>query len=73
MICSGCSKEIEVGGRYIIDTASSFIDEEDNPVFNDIAAMVFGASDEGKLIYCEDCTEEGGDHKFETYLPLGEQ
>lgn len=65
MNCSGCRREIEVGDHYIEDTASGFIGKDANPELDSIIADIFGGSG-GKVIYCEDCTQEGGDYMFET-------
>lgn len=64
MRCAGCSRDLEVGDHYIEDTASGFLGQGDG-AGDDVIAMIFGGRD-GKVIYCEDCTQEGGDYMFET-------
>lgn len=64
--CVGCNREIEVGDRFIFDTTAGFLKTDANPEVDDIIAGIFGASD-GKVRFCEDCTEPGGDYFFETY------
>lgn len=63
--CAGCNDEIEVGDRFIVDTSSGFLKSDAEPVVDDIIASLFGGSD-GKVRFCEDCTEPGGDYLFET-------
>lgn len=70
MKCAGCNRELEVGDRYIEDSATGFMESHGDgpsavPDFDDLAALVFGGSD-GKIRYCEDCTQPGGDYLFET-------
>lgn len=70
MNCAGCRREIEVGDHYIEDTPSGFMtalgNEQVNPELDDIMAMCLGGTGT-KIVYCEDCTREGGDYKLETY------
>jgi len=63
--CAGCDGEIEVGDRFIFDTPAGFLKQDASPAVDDIIARLFGASD-GKVRFCEDCTEPGGDYLFET-------
>jgi hypothetical protein len=65
MKCFGCQRDI--GDRYIEDTASGFIGVEDTPVVDDLIADIFGGGPGGKVIFCDDCTTEGGDYMFETF------
>lgn len=65
MNCMGCHRTLEVGDRYIEDTASGFIDKERSDDIDGLLSTVFGGKD-GKVFYCEDCTTEGGDYLFET-------
>lgn len=65
MLCAGCSREIAVGDRYIVDTSSGFTKTDANPVVDAIVASIFGGSD-GLVWICEDCTEPGGDYLFAT-------
>jgi hypothetical protein len=69
--CAGCQKELEVGDRYIEDTASGFIGKESNPEIDSLVADIMGGdasgSTEGKVVFCDDCTVSGGDYLFETY------
>lgn len=64
--CAGCNREIEVGDRYILDTPAGFMKKEPDPMVDGIIAELFGATD-GKVRFCEDCTEPGGNYHFETY------
>lgn len=66
MICAGCSRELEIGDRYIEDSVSGFLKTEANPVVDDIVASIFPGSGGSKVVFCEDCTEPGGDYLFET-------
>lgn len=65
MKCAGCQRTLEIGDRYIEDTASGFLKEDGNPELDGLIAGIFGDSG-GKIRYCEDCTEDGGDYLFET-------
>ena len=61
--CIGCFRVLEAGDRYIEDTVSGFINcgtSEDS-----LMADLFGGKD-GKVLFCEDCTEQGGNYLFET-------
>lgn len=71
MKCVGCSKELEVGDRYIEGTASEFVGGEHHPGTDLLVAELLGGVG-GKVVYCEDCTEEGGDFRMQTYLPEGD-
>jgi hypothetical protein len=64
--CGGCNREIEVGDRYIVDSASGFLKTQDSDAdIDDLISGIFGASD-GKVRFCEDCTKPGGGYLFET-------
>jgi hypothetical protein len=65
MKCFGCQHELEVGDRYIEDTASGFIGQEANDGIDGLIADLFGGHG-GKVIFCAECTQAGGDYKFET-------
>lgn len=64
MKCSGCRRELEVGDQYIEDTASGFMGHEADGL-DDVMAQLLGGTG-GKIIYCKDCTQEGGDYMFST-------
>lgn len=66
MKCFGCQCEIEIGDRYIEDTASGFINQDSKPEIDGLIADLFGGAG-GKVVFCEDCTVEGGDYMAETY------
>jgi hypothetical protein len=66
MNCAGCRREIEVGDRYIEDTAGGFIDKDTAPEINGLISEILGGAN-GKVFFCDDCTVEGGDYMFETY------
>ena len=63
--CAGCNRELEVGDRYIEDTPSGFMKAGDSGM-DDLLASILGGSG-GKIAYCEDCTQDGGDYLWETY------
>jgi hypothetical protein len=65
MKCFGCQRELEVGDRYIKDTASGFTGQENHPEVDGLIAEMFGGHGE-KVLFCEDCTQEGGEYMFET-------
>jgi hypothetical protein len=65
MRCGDCKRELEVGDLYIKDTASGFIKQDTTPEIDGLIAEIFGGSG-GKIVFCEDCTQEGGDYLFET-------
>lgn len=68
MKCAGCDRELDVGDRYIKDSASGFMASFGNPgttEFDGLISEVLGGKD-GEIVYCEDCTEQGGDYMFET-------
>ena len=68
--CAGCRREIEIGDDYIEDTPSGFMaalgDKAVIPELDDVMASVLGGAGT-KIVYCEDCTEPGGDYKFKTF------
>lgn len=66
MNCAGCHREIEVGDRYIEDTASGFTNGDASPEVDGLIAEIMGGRD-GKVFFCDDCTVEGGDYLFETF------
>jgi hypothetical protein len=66
--CFGCSRTLEVGDRYIEDTASGFGEMENGSAEVDgLIAELFGGRD-GKVVFCEDCTTHtpDGRYQFET-------
>jgi hypothetical protein len=64
MRCSGCRRDLEVGDQYIEDTASGFMDRADDGL-DGLMAEIMGAGN-GKIVYCEDCTQDGGRYRFNT-------
>lgn len=64
--CAGCNKELEVGDLYIEDTPSGFMKDDSDNVIDEIIVDILGGSN-GKIYYCEDCTESGGDYLFNTF------
>jgi hypothetical protein len=66
MKCAGCNRDLEVGDLFIKDTASGFIGRNIDPVLDGVIADILGGAD-GEVVYCEDCTQEGGDYRFDTY------
>lgn len=65
MKCAGCQRELEVGDHYITDTSSGFSKLALDPDVDSIVAEILGGVG-GKIMFCEDCTEPGGDYMFET-------
>jgi hypothetical protein len=65
MKCAGCSRNLEVGDRYIEDAASGFLKSEGDPEIDGLIAEILGGSG-STIYYCEDCTTPGGDYLFET-------
>lgn len=65
MRCAGCNRELEIGDRYITDTSSGFTKSAEDPAADEIVAMILGGF-AGKIVFCEDCTEPGGDYLYET-------
>lgn len=66
MRCFGCKREIEIGDRYIEDSASGFSGQESTPEIDGLIADIFGGAG-GKVVFCDDCTVDGGDYMFETF------
>jgi hypothetical protein len=66
MNCAGCRRELEVGDHYIKDSASGFTGADPNPTIDGLIAEIMGGA-EGEVVFCEDCTEEGGDYLFDTF------
>lgn len=64
--CCGCRREIEIGDRYIEDTASGFIGSASTPEVDGLISEIMGGP-AGRVVFCDDCTVEGGDYMFETY------
>jgi hypothetical protein len=65
MKCSDCNRELEVGDRYIEDSASAFLGRDADPEIDGLIADILGGTG-GKVVYCEDCTQEGGHWKLNT-------
>jgi hypothetical protein len=69
MKCAGCSRELEVGDRYIKDAPSGFMRSlgktASSEGIDDILSTLLGG-DGLDIFYCEDCTEPGGDYLYET-------
>lgn len=72
MKCSGCQRELEVGDRYIKDSASGYLGESVSPEIDGLLADIMGGT-AGEIFYCEDCTQEGGDYMFDTVYGDEEQ
>jgi hypothetical protein len=66
MKCFDCHRELEVGDRYIKAPASVFAGvSNSNTETDDIIADIFGGVG-GEVVFCEDCTVDGGDFALET-------
>lgn len=78
MICGDCGRQLEVGDQYIEDTASGFAKLPADPLIDGLIADIFGGDATlsggagGKIIFCEDCTEPGGDYRFNTYYGVAD-
>lgn len=65
--CGGCGKKLEVGDQYIEGTAAEYMGKDVDPFVGDLLADLLGGnaaldgSTGGKIIYCEDCTQTGGE------------
>jgi hypothetical protein len=66
MKCASCHRELEVGDEYIEGTASEYLGQDVDPGVENIMAAVFGSGRGDKIVYCEDCTQEGGDFLLST-------
>lgn len=66
MKCAGCSRELQVGEPVLVGTAGAFLGRPTEESTDELMALIFGAKD-GKLRFCEECTEPGGEFRFETY------
>lgn len=73
MICAGCRRELEIGDQYIQGTAGDYLHQDVDPEIGSLLADILGGNGaldgaaNSKIIYCEDCTEPGGDFRFSTY------
>jgi hypothetical protein len=67
MKCFSCNNEIEVGDRYIEDTASGFLRTEQSPEVDAVIAELFSGRMDGKVVFCDECTTEGGDYNPQVY------
>lgn len=56
--CAGCQRKLVAGDRYIEDTPAGFMGKEPDEAA-DLMADLLGGRD-GKIVYCEDCTQDGG-------------
>lgn len=65
MRCAGCMGAIEVGDRFIKAAPSEFMGRADDGLDGLMAGLLGGRG--GEVAYCEDCTQDGGRFKFETY------
>lgn len=65
MKCAGCGYVLEVGDAYLEATASEIMGGSD--ALDGVLADILGSGNGEKLVYCEDCTEEGGCFKMSTY------
>lgn len=71
MICAGCRRELEVGDHYIIGTTAEMMHgrgaETKDAFVEGLVAEILGGGQTGQIIYCEDCTVDGGEFLPETY------
>jgi hypothetical protein len=64
--CAGCQNELEVGDQYIEATASEYLGTEDTGL-DGLMGEIFGSGAGAKIVYCEDCTEDGGRFRLSTF------
>jgi hypothetical protein len=66
MRCGGCNRALEPGDRYIEAAASRYLGVEIEP---EVDALMGGllSGRPGSVVYCESCTQEGGDFVLQTY------
>ena len=73
MICAGCRDTIEIGDQYIEGVASDYLHQDVDPEIAGLLADIVGGNADldgstgGRIVYCEDCTETGGDFRLQTY------
>lgn len=68
MKCAGCHHELGIGDAYIEGTASEYLGQDVDPQVGDLMAEILSGSRTGaKIVYCEDCTEEGGRFRLRSY------
>jgi hypothetical protein len=73
MICAGCRHVMEIGDQYIEGVASDYVHQDVAPEIASLLADILGGnaaldgSTGGKIVYCEDCTVDGGDFRLSTY------
>lgn len=65
MKCAGCGYVLRVGDPFLEATASEIIGGSSE--LDGLLADVLGSGNGEKLVYCEDCTEEGGRFRMSTY------
>ena len=69
LMCVGCGRVLTAGDRYIEDAASGFLgipqDETEANIDGLIADIFGGAGD--SVVFCESCTEPGGEYVFRVY------
>ena len=64
MRCAGCQRELEIGDEYIKFTLSEFAEAEGLPAVegvDGVASELFGSGFGDYIVYCTDCTVEGGE------------
>jgi len=73
MRCAGCHRDLEIGDQYIKFTMSEFAKAEgleQSPAvaeLDDLFGDIMGSQHGDDIIYCEDCTERGGQWRFDTF------
>lgn len=67
MTCAGCQRDLEVGDQYIVGTASEYLRQDVSSEVGGLLAEILGGRPDSKIVYCEDCTQAGGDFMLSTY------
>lgn len=67
MRCAGCNRTLEVGDHYIEGTTAEMLGQDVDPEIDGLIAEIMGSGNGTKIVYCEDCTQSGGDFLLSTY------
>lgn len=67
MRCAGCRRDLEIGDQFIEGTAGDFMGQDVEPEIGGLMAEIMGSGNGEKIVYCEDCTQSGGDFLLSTF------